>query len=112
MHERALLTLGLLISCFNFLTGIPLAMKLIGINKYYGWRTDVTLHSSKLWYEINLKLGWGMLVAGMIGITLFALLEFDVIPIKASAKGILLLSIEGIATILVTLIVGFLANAK
>jgi uncharacterized membrane protein len=56
-----------------FLTGllfvglaIPMVLKKIPPNPFYGWRTPKAYHSEAIWYEINRYSGRDILVLGVI----------------------------------------------
>jgi hypothetical protein len=52
--------------------GIPLALKLVPPNRFYGFRTSTTFSSLDAWYQINFATGLAMIAAGIVG-GLFAL---------------------------------------
>ena len=49
---------------------LPLALRLVGPNRLYGFRTRATLSDQELWYSANAFGGWSLLVAGIIGAAL------------------------------------------
>ena len=42
---------------------LPLALRLIGPNRIYGFRTRATLSDRDLWYSANAFAGWALLLA-------------------------------------------------
>lgn len=52
------------------LLGFPLAVKLIGPNSTYGFRTAKTLESASVWYSVNFIGGLSMIIAGVVSIAL------------------------------------------
>lgn len=45
---------------------IPLALRLVGPNTVYGWRTPATLADPGTWYRTNAVLGWAFIAAGVV----------------------------------------------
>jgi uncharacterized membrane protein len=45
--------------------GIPMALRLIPPNRFYGYRTRKTLSSAGVWYRANRVSGWSLVIAGM-----------------------------------------------
>ena len=50
--------------------GMPLALKLIGRNNWYGLRTPRTLQNETTWYAVNTVGGWAFVITGLVSITL------------------------------------------
>ena len=46
--------------------GIPLILKWIPPNKFYGFRVAKTFSSEEIWYEANQIAGFDLLVAGLV----------------------------------------------
>ncbi len=51
---------------------VPLVLRKVRPNRWYGFRTPATLKDERLWYEVNARTGMDMLGvgAGLLGITL------------------------------------------
>jgi uncharacterized membrane protein len=45
--------------------GIPMALRLIPPNRFYGYRTRKTLSSEDIWYRANRGFGWSLVIAGI-----------------------------------------------
>lgn len=52
---------------------LPLALRLVGPNRLYGFRTRATLSDRELWYSANAFCGWALLVAAIVGAALLFL---------------------------------------
>ena len=48
--------------------GIPMALRLIPPNRYYGFRTLKAISSEEIWYRANRFCGCAMVIAGVIAI--------------------------------------------
>jgi len=62
----------LLLSALTVLAGIPLILKLIPRNEFYGVRTEKALSRDDVWYEVNRFCGWALVIAATC--TLMAIL--------------------------------------
>ena len=47
-----------------FVLGLPLAMRVVPPNRFYGFRTPTTFSSLEAWYQINFATGLAMMAAG------------------------------------------------
>jgi hypothetical protein len=47
------------------LISLPLILRLVGPNAWYGFRVKATLDNADLWYDANAYAGWRLLVAGV-----------------------------------------------
>ena len=47
--------------------GIPLSMRKVRPNEYYGFRTKSTLGNEALWYAVNAATGKTLIIGGVIG---------------------------------------------
>ena len=45
--------------------GIPMALRLVPPNRFYGYRTRKTLSSADIWYRANRVSGWSLAIAGI-----------------------------------------------
>lgn len=93
-----------------FVLGIPLALKLIPPNRFYGFRTRKTFSSLDAWYRINLATGLALMAAGIVGGSAVLLLSQGGIGLKPDlryAAGILL---TAVATLLFLVPVAVYAN--
>lgn len=49
------------------IVGLPLALRLIPPNQFYGFRTTTAFSSSEVWYRLNFLTGLALIVAGIVG---------------------------------------------
>ena len=49
---------------------VPLALRLVGPNRFYGFRTRATLSDRELWYSANAFAGWALLLAAFVSAAL------------------------------------------
>ena len=67
-------TIVLLIATFVIaVVSIPMILKLVPRNPYYGFRTPATLSSDELWYPANRFAGWALLIAAAVSAGLMLL---------------------------------------
>ena len=57
-----------LLPIINILISLPLVLKLIPLNRWYGFRTRKTLSNPDIWYEANYKGGVGLIVASVVAL--------------------------------------------
>lgn len=83
-----------------FVLGVPLALRLVPPNRFYGFRTSTTFSSLDAWYQINYATGLAMIAAGIAG-SLFALvLSYGVTWMKPETRylaGVLLTTLIMVA---------------
>ncbi len=48
------------------LVSVPLILRMVPPNGFYGFRTRVTMSSGEIWYSANAFMGWALLVAAAI----------------------------------------------
>ncbi|HEU5402457.1 MAG TPA: SdpI family protein [Terriglobales bacterium] len=60
--------LSVLLPIINILVSLPLVLKLVPLNRWYGFRTRKTLSDESIWYEANYKGGMGLIVASVIAL--------------------------------------------
>jgi len=48
--------------------GIPMALRLVPPNRFYGYRTRKTLSSVDIWYRANRFSGWTLTIAGIVAL--------------------------------------------
>jgi hypothetical protein len=65
IFEKGLITVVLVDALFALLA-IPLALRKVGPNVLYGYRTRATLDDAELWYEANAFFGSRFLVASLV----------------------------------------------
>ncbi len=59
---------SVLLPIVNILISLPLVLKLVPLNRWYGFRTRKTLSNADIWYEANYKGGVGLIVASVIAL--------------------------------------------
>ena len=57
-----------LLPIVNILVSLPLVLKMVPLNRWYGFRTRKTLTNEDTWYEANYKGGMGLIVASVIAL--------------------------------------------
>lgn len=60
---------------FTFATGVPLLMRWISPNRWYGFRTAATLASDSAWFSANEAVGLAMVMAGVVSLVLSVCIE-------------------------------------
>jgi uncharacterized membrane protein len=60
------------------LVSMPLILKLVPPNGFYGFRTAVTMSSKDVWYPANAFIGWALLVAAGVAATVLWILPPNV----------------------------------
>ena len=59
---------ALLVGCSVIaIISVPLALKRVPPNPFYGFRTPRTLANQTLWYRVNCFAGWAFLLASAVG---------------------------------------------
>jgi|GEM_PF-2218773 hypothetical protein len=80
----------------NVLLGIPLLLKLVPPNRFYGYRTATSFSSPEAWYQINYATGLAMVAAGIAGGIVALLLSQGLFTLKPEARyltGVLLTAV-------------------
>ncbi len=65
IYEKGLVTILACNALFG-LVALPLALRRIPRNGFYGYRTRATLASDLVWYEANAYFGRSLLIAGVV----------------------------------------------
>jgi hypothetical protein len=60
--------LSVLLPIINVLISLPLVLKMVPLNRWYGFRTRKTMSDEAIWYEANYKGGMGLIVASVIAL--------------------------------------------
>jgi glucose-6-phosphate-specific signal transduction histidine kinase len=68
--EKFIPYVGYFLAVLFIVIGIPLALKLIGPNAWYGVRLTSTMENPDTWYAVNSLAGWCMVVAGGISLAI------------------------------------------
>lgn len=72
-----------------FLLGLPLALKLVPPNRFYGFRTPTTFSSPEAWYAINFATGLALLGAGILSGLIVLWLSSGAISLKPEMRYLL-----------------------
>jgi SdpI/YfhL protein family len=65
---------SLLLACGVIgLIAIPLALRMIPPNAFYGFRTPLTRSTPEIWYQANAFCGWAVMVASCVSALLLIL---------------------------------------
>ena len=62
MSRNTLMMLSLILVAIS----VPLILRRVPPNGFYGFRTPRTLANPTLWYEANVFSGWSLLLAGVV----------------------------------------------
>jgi len=49
---------------------LPLVMRKVPMNRFYGFRTEVAFRSEQAWYDVNASGGWTLLLTGILMVLL------------------------------------------
>ena len=83
-----------------FVLGIPLALRLVPPNRFYGFRTATTFSSPEAWYQINFATGLALIAAGIVGAISVLLLTYEVFALKPDIRYLVGIMLTAIATLL------------
>lgn len=64
-----------LISGLFVVVGIPLAMKMVPQNGWYGVRTTETMSNKEIWYRANAFMGKGTVASGILSLLILLALD-------------------------------------
>src|SRR5215469_5031643 len=81
-------------------TGVPLALRLVPPNRFYGYRTPTSFASLDAWYQLNWATGWAMIAAGIAGGIAALALALGLFDLKPEARyliGILVTALASLA---------------
>jgi SdpI/YfhL protein family len=70
----------------TFVLGVPLALKLVPPNRFYGYRTATTFASLDAWYQINFATGLALVAAGIVAGILVLLLSQGLFGLKPEVR--------------------------
>ncbi len=60
--------ISVLLPIISILVSLPLVLKLVPLNRWYGFRTRKTMSNEDIWYEANYKGGMGLIVASVVAL--------------------------------------------
>ena len=63
-----------------FITAIPLALRMVRPNRFYGLRMRKTMASDSVWYPANEMAGRLMVVGSILGLAIMGWVESGVLP--------------------------------
>jgi hypothetical protein len=84
----------------TFALGIPLILRLVPPNRFYGFRTATSYSSADAWYQINFATGLALVAAGAVAALLVWFLSHGLFTLKPEVRylvGILLTAIITLA---------------
>ena len=76
-----------------FIVGLPLALRSVPPNRFYGFRTPAAFSSLDTWYQLNFATGVALIVAGVLSGVVVVLLDHGMFALKPETRysiGILL----------------------
>jgi uncharacterized membrane protein len=87
---------------------VPMAMRKVPPNGFYGFRTPKTMGDSRVWYDANQKAGINMIVAGVLALVVWGVLRMMVGMGRANFIGFPVL----MGLLLVSVVVSFVQVQK
>jgi len=92
------------------LSGVPLTLRLVPPNRFYGYRTATTFSSLDAWYQINFATGLAMIAAGIVGGIAVLLLDQGIIVLKPESRDMIGIMITALAMLLFLIVVVLYAD--
>jgi hypothetical protein len=83
----------------TFALGIPLVLKLVPPNRFYGFRTTTTYSSADAWYQINFATGLALLAAGAVAGILVLFLGHGTFTLKPEVRYLAGIILTGLITL-------------
>jgi hypothetical protein len=80
--------------------GIPLALRVVPPNRFYGYRTATTFASPEAWYRINFATGLALIAAGLASGICVYLLSQGMFALKPEARVMASILLTGLITLL------------
>ena len=65
-NEKIAIYMSYFISFLVTVIGLPLALKFVEPNSWYGVRTAKTMQDQDIWYAVNFSAGLGLVLSGLI----------------------------------------------
>jgi uncharacterized membrane protein len=94
MMKMRVLFIGL--PALTLALGIPLALRWVPPNRFYGYRTATTFSSVEAWYQVNRATGLALIAAGLISGILVLFLDQGAIALKPEPRYIMGILLSGI----------------
>src|SRR6516225_9331499 len=69
-----------------FVLGIPLILRVVPPNRFYGFRTPTSYSSADAWYQINFATGLALVVAGIVAGLLVLFLSHGPVTLKSEVR--------------------------
>ena len=69
-----------------FALGIPLILRLVPPNRFYGFRTATSFSSADAWYQINFAMGLALVAAGAVAGLLVLFLSHGPFTLKPEVR--------------------------
>jgi uncharacterized membrane protein len=69
--------LPVLMALLMIAVSVPMALKLVPPNGYFGFRTPKTLSSTPIWYAANQRAGFSLICAGVLTLAAWAALRMQ-----------------------------------
>src|SRR5262249_45823741 len=83
----------------TFALGIPLVLRLVPPNRFYGFRTTTTYSSTDAWYQINFATGLALVAADVVAGLLVLLLSHVTFTLKPAVRYLAGILFTGIVTL-------------
>jgi hypothetical protein len=81
-------------------SGIPLVLKVVPPNRFYGFRTATSYSSTEAWYQLNFATGLALIAAGIVGGICALLLTKGFIALQPELRLTVGVMVTGLATLL------------
>lgn len=87
--------------------GIPLAMRKVRPNPWYGFRTKATMADERLWFAANTSAGRVLVTGGIVAILIVVFLYFQDVPdvereARFSSSALMLVTLDMLVVIIVS----------
>ncbi len=82
---------------------VPMAMRRVPPNDFYGFRTAKTMQDERIWYEANEKAGINLIVAGLLTLMIWGVLRVTAGALAANVAGIALMLVLLLGSVAVSL---------
>jgi hypothetical protein len=83
----------------TFALGIPLVLKLVPPNRFYGFRTTTSYSSADAWYQINFATGLALVAAGAVAGLLVLFLSHGTFTLKPEVRYLAGIVLTGLITL-------------
>ena len=83
----------------TFVLGIPLILRLVPPNRFYGFRTTTSYSSADAWYQLNFATGLALVAAGAVAGLLALFLSHGMFTLKPEVRYLAGIVLTGLITL-------------